>query len=810
MLDYHDSTKSHNARMRLFYTEEEGEDPALFREIEEDIFSVVDAKLYFEEKPEAETYEKIGEMHVVVFPVTEKLLSRENSRALSLIETAIASKIPVLPLIQTEKFYQAIDRAEEEYRQVCREGASDAKEAYYERLADQEKKKLSEFIAAYNRKFRGRQFLEKACRDKTALPFSEKLRSFLTSFLVDEKTEKQVKAAFDAHIFMSYRKADRGSMQEFMRLIHGQKEFENVAIWYDEFLTPGRDFNEVLREKLRQCDLMTLAVTPNLLQPGNYVHEEEYPYAVNHRVRVLPVELVRTDAEEYGRMYPDLPEPVPVARKEEIVSRLAETLSAVAWSDRMDDPVHTYLLGLAYLYGIDTNTDRDRARRMIFSAARGRIPDAAEKYASMCMYGETGVVSGEDALQFQQSAIGMRERAFAEEGTAGNASALGNSFRVMGDYLYALGSDPREDFLQARDWEYKALALSEDPEDVWTALLFLEALPDRFLLRKAEIRGAFDNGAYAVCWRNRLDVLKKLAAYHWKEYGIRTVLDGYAEFDDLAGRAWRTDLDMYQESFRQDERRWLEEVFPGEPDPAAAARLKALYFSAEDAESFRKGLELLEQYPEDEDFTAEKTGKYIDLLEKEGKWEELRAFLDGPAGRQRLKRETRLDRARCCEGLGRPEEAEKLYLEVLGEDSRALAEAERVYGRRSPEAAEKMNAAEDHLRCIRNRLPGVYEALEEAHPSRRAEFREKREKALRRMAEELERILEIRAERFEHARPRSEWVTQARIALGTVGALEQVYEKLGDREGLSRMDRIRGPYQYAADWRPKYSYEWDE
>ena len=41
--------------------------------------------------------------------------------------------------------------------------------------------------------------------------------------------------AFDAYIFLSYRKKDRRYANELMRLIHNNPECRDIAIWFDEF-----------------------------------------------------------------------------------------------------------------------------------------------------------------------------------------------------------------------------------------------------------------------------------------------------------------------------------------------------------------------------------------------------------------------------------------------------------------------------------------------------------------------------------------------------------------------------------------------
>ena len=66
---------------------------------------------------------------------------------------------------------------------------------------------------------------------------------------------KKVRAAFDAYIFLSYRKKDRRYANELMKLIHSHPQCRDIAIWYDEFLTPGENFRVNIEKILKTSKL---------------------------------------------------------------------------------------------------------------------------------------------------------------------------------------------------------------------------------------------------------------------------------------------------------------------------------------------------------------------------------------------------------------------------------------------------------------------------------------------------------------------------------------------------------------------------
>ena len=61
-----------------------------------------------------------------------------------------------------------------------------------------------------------------------------------------------------------------------MQRIHENQMFRDIAIWYDEFLVPGEDFNEAIAKAIENSDAFIIAVTPNLLEAGNYILTTEY------------------------------------------------------------------------------------------------------------------------------------------------------------------------------------------------------------------------------------------------------------------------------------------------------------------------------------------------------------------------------------------------------------------------------------------------------------------------------------------------------------------------------------------------------
>ena len=332
---------------RVYFTCHPGDFDKYFKRVCDDIFLTHDCAIYYtEDMTEAIAEEdkeiELGRNNLFVIPVTLKLLTTPNRAMVSDFVYAKEHHIPVLPLMME----QGID-----------------------------------IIYSRPDKFGELQYIDPNNTDLTAISYGDKLKKYLESVLVSSETAERVRAAFDAYIFLSYRKKDRRYANQLMRLIHANPEYRDIAIWYDEFLTPGESFKTSIDKILSDSKLFTLLVTPNLLEDGNFVMREEYPAAHNSGIEILPAEMEETDKDTLKAKYEGIPECVD-PNAAEFRERLLETLTRLATKSN-DTPEHNFLIGLAYLDGIDVEVDRERGVELITSAAEAGLPEAMEKLYKM-------------------------------------------------------------------------------------------------------------------------------------------------------------------------------------------------------------------------------------------------------------------------------------------------------------------------------------------------------------------------------------------------------------------------------------------
>lgn len=347
-------------KSKVYFTCHPNDFERCFDQICNDILDVNDCVIFYREDmgsfdSDENTYIDLERMSLFVIPVTLDLLTTHN-RALDFdYRFAQEKNIPVLPLMMESDAYE-----------------------YYKRPDN----------------FGELQYLNPNSTDLSAIDYKEKLNRYLESVLLSDEMVQKIRNEFDAYIFLSYRKTDRKYANELMKLIHQIDECEDVAIWFDEFLTPGVSYRENIDKYLKGSELFALLVTPRILENDangapNFVIREEYPKAVKLNKRIIPIEMELTDKRTLSRCFPGIPGCSDLVDIDAFNNRILSALAGIATSENNDDPSHNYLIGLAYLNGIDVEIDKERGVKLITKAAEAGLWGAIEKIHQMYLDGDT-------------------------------------------------------------------------------------------------------------------------------------------------------------------------------------------------------------------------------------------------------------------------------------------------------------------------------------------------------------------------------------------------------------------------------------
>ena len=418
--------------------------------ITEDLLNHANCAVFYDEEigsagPADEEVEDIlKEMQLVVFAVSSKFIHEKNRAKDTELPLALKNHIPVLPIMLENGLGY-------EFSNNCA--------------------KI--------------QVVPKYGNDPTAIPYDEVLQTFLDSVLVGDDLAEQVRDAFDAYVFLSYRKKDRKHAQRLMRLIHENKQFRDIAIWYDEFLVPGESFNEAIKDAFNKSSLFAMAVTPHLEEEGNYVMRVEYPMARNRKSKnddfeIIPVEMYESEDGKEGEdwridqshlkgkkdfEYQEISDLQDEHRLREMNKSFLNALERIAKKENDGSSRHRFFIGLAYLNGIDVEINQEQALELLQGAAEDPSPcmEATAKLADMYLNGEGVERDSAKAIFWQRKLASQYKAAYDENHDPDEHKGYGTA------YFKALGklSDMYRNFggVQAAiDTAKEALAFCEELE----------------------------------------------------------------------------------------------------------------------------------------------------------------------------------------------------------------------------------------------------------------------------------------------------------------------------------------------------------
>lgn len=270
-------------------------------------------------------------------------------------------------------------------------------------------------------------------QDPTAVPYIEKLQNFLTQSFSLSFDVNEIRRSFDTSIFLSYRKKDRIYAQKLLEAIHSSDKLKNIAIWYDEFLVPGEDFNDSIKSELENSAIFMLLVTPSILEDKNYIKIVEYPIAQSLNKSIIPVETVPTNITELRSSYPDIPETIKALDVEQLKNIILEVLEEndIVISERTAE--RDFFIGFAFLKGLYVEKNTSIAIEMIEQSASAGVLDAIKMLVSIYKYGDGCESDTKKAVDWQKEYIERLLLRFKNSSTQENAELILAAYKELAD-----------------------------------------------------------------------------------------------------------------------------------------------------------------------------------------------------------------------------------------------------------------------------------------------------------------------------------------------------------------------------------------
>ncbi len=398
-LKYKTRGKEIKDKSRVYFCYHPDDFDKYFEEITEEILNIRNCVIYYKANKNiksSEIIDDLSQINLFVIPVTWKFISEECDARLIEFQYAMDNHIPVLPIMMEPSL-----------------------ESYF------------------NEKCGNLQTLSKLVDGEEK--YKIKLKEYIESILVSDELRKQVQDAFDAYIFLSYRKKDKKHAENIMHLIHENEFCRDIAIWYDEFLKPGQDFNESIDQALKKSKLFALVVTPNLVNERNYVEKIEYPNAKKEGKNIVPIEAVDTSKDELQKKYKEIPKPIKVGDTEVLSQSLKKYLINEAWKEN-DDPKHLYFIGLAYLNGIDVEVNKEKGIKLLEQSGNLDCKDAMKELVYIYEEGRGTKLDYNKALEWQKKVYEKDIKELGENhlNTLKSLTKLAVAYRNIGNYYKSL------------------------------------------------------------------------------------------------------------------------------------------------------------------------------------------------------------------------------------------------------------------------------------------------------------------------------------------------------------------------------------
>ena len=130
---------------------------------------------------------------------------------------------------------------------------------------------------------------------------------------------------------------------------------EDIFKTHDCAIYHTEDPNAPIADREREAVLgrINLLVTPNVLEETegkpNFVMGEEYPAARRTGIPILPAEMEKTDHTILAEKFRELPPCVSHHEEAAFHERLLSTPERIAVTENDQNPMHNFLIGLAYL-----------------------------------------------------------------------------------------------------------------------------------------------------------------------------------------------------------------------------------------------------------------------------------------------------------------------------------------------------------------------------------------------------------------------------------------------------------------------------
>ncbi len=233
----------------------------------------------------------------------------------------------------------------------------------------------------------------------------EHIRAKLFELFYSDIETNDIKNAFNAQIFLSYRKKDYRYLNSFLNLFHSIPLLRSVSVWYDDFLIPGKNYERSINDAMNDSPLFLLIVTNNLLEKGNYVLNIEYPFAIINNKIIFPFQFENIDKIKLQQTFPNLPNCIDASNIQEVKIALNKICEYLKLNVQENSPKQKYFLGLAYLLGVYVEKNAKISEELLSDSIENGYTEGLMKLGEMYAYGNGVSQDHKKAIRFLEKYI---------------------------------------------------------------------------------------------------------------------------------------------------------------------------------------------------------------------------------------------------------------------------------------------------------------------------------------------------------------------------------------------------------------------
>ncbi|BFL77278.1 hypothetical protein SKB0068_00500 [Staphylococcus hominis subsp. novobiosepticus] len=224
--------------------------------------------------------------------------------------------------------------------------------------------------------------------NKNNSTYKEQLKDFFDKNFNTYKRLIERENPYKGKVFISYRKKDKVLLMKLLDYISNLNYFDPLEIWYDDYLIPGENYNEVIEESIRNCDFVLFLITENCLERNNYIENKEYPKAVQYRKKIIPVTFDDIKMPYINEIYKGLEEIINLNENSDVLEqriRYIPNLTKIFVNKLTAEEMGE--LAIDHLDNHKSNKSNSKGLKLLVSAAKRRYNPAMYRLGNLYLEG---------------------------------------------------------------------------------------------------------------------------------------------------------------------------------------------------------------------------------------------------------------------------------------------------------------------------------------------------------------------------------------------------------------------------------------